>query len=83
VRHIGYDYEIFEDAGISGKSIEKRESLQEMLHRLKEFDIVLCYKLSRISRSVQDMANMLDVFKKTSTRFISYKENIDTEQTTR
>lgn len=68
--------------GISGKSINKRVKLQELLNRLNEFDIVLCYKLSRISRSVKDMANMLDLFQKTNTRFISYKENIDTEQVT-
>lgn len=68
--------------GVSGKNIDKREKLQELLSRLDEFDIVLCYKLSRISRSVKDMANMLDRFQKTNTRFISLKENIDTEQVT-
>ncbi len=77
-----YEYEIFEDAGISGKSIDKRQQLQKLLNNLKNFDIVLCYKLSRISRSVKDMSNMLDKFQKTNTRFIAYKENIDTDQVT-
>lgn len=79
----GYDYKVFPDEGISGKSINKREKLQELLNNLDNFDMVLCYKLSRISRSVKDMSNMLDKFQKTNTRFISLKENIDTEQVTR
>ena len=77
-----YKYDIFEDAGISGKSINKRKELQKLLNNLKNYDIVLCYKLSRISRSVKDMSNMLDIFQKNNIRFISLKENIDTEQTT-
>lgn len=77
-----YKYDIFEDAGISGKNITKRKELQKLLNNLKNYDIVLCYKLSRISRSVKDMANMLDKFQKNNIRFISLKENIDTEQAT-
>lgn len=77
-----YNYDIFEDAGISGKTINKRKELQKLLNNLKNYDIVLCYKLSRISRSVKDMSNMLDIFQKNNIRFISLKENIDTEQAT-
>lgn len=77
-----YEYDIFEDAGISGKTINKRKELQKLLNNLKNYDIVLCYKLSRISRSVKDMSNMLDIFQKNNIRFISLKENIDTEQAT-
>ena len=77
-----YYYDIFEDAGISGKNITRRKELQKLLNNLKNYDMVLCYKLSRISRSVKDMANMLDKFQKNNIRFISLKENIDTEQAT-
>ena len=77
-----YEYDIFEDAGISGKNITKRKELQKLLNNLKNYDMVLCYKLSRISRSVKDMANMLDKFQKNNVRFISLQENIDTEQAT-
>lgn len=75
-----YDYDIFEDAGISGKNISKRKELQKLLNNLKSYDIVLCYKLSRISRKVCDMSNMLELFKKYNVRFISYREGIDTSQ---
>lgn len=68
----------FLNSGISGKSINKREKLQELLNRLDEFDIILCYKLARISRSVKDLANMLDVFTQNNIRLISLNENIDT-----
>lgn len=76
---IGYDYEVFEDKGISGKNIEKRPNLQEILKRLNEFDIILVWKLSRLSRSVRDFANMLYDFDKNNVRFISYNEKIDTQ----
>lgn len=77
-----YDYDIFEDAGISGKSINKRKQLQKLLNNLQNYDVVLCYKLSRISRSVKDLANMLDIFNKNNVRFISLKEQIDTSSPT-
>ena len=73
-----YEYDIFQDAGISGKNITKRKQLQKLLNNLKNYDIVLCYKLSRISRSVVDMANMLKLFEETKTKFIALKDNIDT-----
>lgn len=75
---IGYNYEVFEDKGISGKSINKRKALQELLNRLKEFDIIICWKLSRIGRNMRDILNMMYEFDKNNVRFISYNENIDT-----
>ena len=75
---IGYDYEVFEDKGISGKSIEKRQSLQNLLNRLKDFDIIIVWKLSRIGRNMRDILNMMYEFDKNNVRFISYNENIDT-----
>ena len=75
---IGYDYEVFEDKGISGKSIQKRQSLQNLLNRLKDFDIIFVWKLSRIGRNMRDILNMMYEFDKNNVRFISYNENIDT-----
>lgn len=73
-----YDYEVFEDAGISGKSIDKRKKLQELLNRLNNFDIIIVWKLSRIGRNMRDILNMMYEFDKHNVRFISYNENIDT-----
>ena len=71
--------ELFEEKGISGKNVEKRPELQKILKRLNEFDIVLVWKLNRLSRSVRDFANMLYEFDKNNVRFISYNEKIDTQ----
>ena len=73
-----FEYEVFEDKGISGKSIEKRRSLQNLLNRLKDFDIIIVWKLSRIGRNMRDILNMMYEFDKNNVRFISYNENIDT-----
>lgn len=74
----GYKYVIFEDKGLSGKNIYNRRELLKLLANLKNFDIVLVWKLSRISRSVRDFSNMLYEFEKNNVRFISYNEKIDT-----
>ena len=73
-----YQYEVFQDAGISGKSIDKREKLQELLNRLKEFDIVLCWSLSRLGRNTRDNLNIIYEFDKKNIAFMTYSENIDT-----
>ena len=75
---IGYDYEVFADKAISGKSIEKRQALQNLLNRLSDFNIIIVWKLSRIGRNMRDILNMIYEFDKNNVRFISYNENIDT-----
>ena len=73
-----YEYKIFRDPAKSGKSIEKREKLQELLNNLKDFDIIIVWKLSRLGRNMRDILNMMYEFDKNNVRFISYNENIDT-----
>lgn len=68
--------------GISAKSVKKREKLKELLSRLNEFDIVLCWKLSRLSRNIRDSSNILYELEKNRVRFISYNEKIDTQDAT-
>ena len=43
----------------------KRPSLQKLFDRLEEFDLVLVYKLDRLTRNVRDLLAMLEVFEKT------------------
>lgn len=73
-----YEYEIFEDKGISAKNTN-REKLQELLSRLYEFNIVLVWKLSRLTRSVSDFASLIESFKKNNVTFISYSEKFNTK----
>lgn len=70
-------YEVFSDPGISGGSME-RSSLQKLFDRLEEFDLVLVYKLDRLTRNVRDLLEMLEVFEKNNIAFKSATEVFDT-----
>ena len=74
----GYKYKIFEEKGMSGKNIVDRPVLQNLLVNLKDFDIILTWKLNRIGRNMRDILNIMYEFDKNNVRFISYNENIDT-----
>ena len=53
----GYDIAgVYEDAGISGKSIVAREGLQNMLHDAKrnKFAAIIVWKLTRFSRNLSE-----------------------------
>jgi len=63
--------------GLSAKDTN-REQLQLLLNKLNEFETVLIWKLSRISRSVRDISNLLHKFNEKNITFISYSENINT-----
>ena len=55
------EYEIFEDAGYSGKNTD-RPAFQEMMQRIRkgEFTHVLVWKIDRISRNLLDFAEMYE-----------------------
>lgn len=70
-------YEVFTDAGASG-STTKRPALIDMMNRLSEFDLVLVYKLDRLTRNVRDLLDMLDTFEQHNVSFRSATEVYDT-----
>lgn len=70
-------YEVFVDAGISGGTIN-RPALQDLLHRINEFDLVLVYKLDRLTRNVRNLLDLLDTFEKNNVAFRSATEVYDT-----
>ena len=55
------EYELFEDAGYSGKNTD-RPAFQEMMQRIRkgEFTHVLVWKIDRISRNLLDFAEMYE-----------------------
>ena len=63
----------------SGKSAE-RESYQELLRAIREHrvDVVVVYRLDRLSRSVVDIYNTLDLFHTHEVGFVSVQEAFDT-----
>ena len=69
---------IYTDGGYSGGNLN-RPALQEMLSHLKEYDIVIVYKLDRLSRSQKDTLLLIeDYFLASKVDFISVCENFDT-----
>lgn len=76
------DLEFFvydKDEGFSGKNI-KRPSFQALMSDVEsnKLDVVMVYKLDRISRNVQEFSTMYDTMQSHSVSFVSVKESFDT-----
>ena len=69
----------YTDKGYSGKNID-RPAFQELLRDIETGQVrrVIVYRLDRISRSVLDFANLIDVFQKHNVDFVSTMEKFDT-----
>lgn len=67
------------DEGFSGKNMN-RPSFQELMNDVKSgiLDVVMVYKLDRISRNVQEFSAMYDIFQQHNVSFVSVKESFDT-----
>lgn len=76
---MGSKYKIYSDKGYSGKNTD-RPAFQEMMQEVAagKIERVIVYRLDRISRSVLDFANVIDVFQKHSVSFFSTMEKFDT-----
>lgn len=73
-------YKIYTDSGFSGSNL-KRPGLQQLIKDAEEkkIDMVLVYKLDRLSRSQKDTLYLIeDVFDKHGVFFNSITENFDT-----
>ena len=75
----GNNYKVYTDKGYSGKNIE-RPQFQELLSDIRAGSVrkVIVYRLDRISRSVLDFANIIDIFQKHCVDFVSTVEKFDT-----
>lgn len=74
------DYKIYTDPGFSGKNLD-RPAMQKMMKDCEEglIDIVLVFKLDRLSRSQKDTLYLIEeVFNKNNIGFISIRERFDT-----
>ena len=72
------NYEIFEDAGYSGKNTD-RPAFQDMMGRIRkgEFTHVLVWKIDRISRNLLDFAEMYEELQALRVTFVSKNEQFD------
>jgi len=69
----------YTDKGYSGKNTD-RPRFQELVRDIENGIIakVVVYKLDRISRSIIDFANMMELFQKYNVEFVSSTEKFDT-----
>ena len=71
--------EVITDAGISAKNL-KRPGVQKLLAlvKVKAIETVVIAKLDRLTRSVRDLADIVDLFNKQGVSLVSVNEHIDT-----
>lgn len=69
----------FEDEGFSGKNLD-RPHFQKMMSSTyqKKVDYIVCYRLDRISRSVNDFSALIEDLARRKISFICIKEQFDT-----
>ena len=72
-------FKVYNDAGYTGANTN-RPALQELLEDIKQnkIDIILAYKIDRLTRSPKDFYQLIEVFDKYQTDFISVTERFDT-----
>ena len=72
-------YGVFSDPGFTGANLE-RPALQKMLQAIKErqIDMVIVYKMDRLTRSPKDFYHLIELFEKCNVGFISVTERFDT-----
>jgi len=72
-------FKVYSDAGYTGANTN-RPALQELLEDIKQrkIDIVLAYKIDRLTRSPKDFYQLIEVFDKYNVDFISITERFDT-----
>ncbi len=72
-------FKVYSDGGYSGATIE-RSALQQLLSDLKKekIDIILVYKIDRLTRSPKDFYQLIEFFDQSKIDFISITERFDT-----
>jgi site-specific DNA recombinase len=71
--------DIYDDGGISGGTLE-RPALQRLLADVAagRIDIIVVYKVDRLTRSLLDFAKLVEAFDKTNTSFVSITQSFNT-----
>jgi len=62
----------FDDGGLSGASLE-RPALQQLLElvRARKIDVIVVYKVDRLTRSLADFAKLVELFDEHEVSFVS------------
>jgi site-specific DNA recombinase len=69
----------YDDGGISGGTLE-RLALQALLAdiRLRKVDVVLVYKVDRLTRSLADFAKLVELFDANGVSFVAVTQQFNT-----
>ena len=69
----------YDDGGISGGTLE-RPGLQRLQEDIEDglVDVVVVYKIDRLSRSLADFARLIDVFDRNGVTFVSVTQSFNT-----
>ena len=69
----------YDDGGISGATLE-RPALQRLIRDIESglIDVVVVYKIDRLSRSLIDFARLVDVFDRNAVTFVSITQSFNT-----
>jgi site-specific DNA recombinase len=69
----------YDDGGFSGGSMD-RPALKELLAHIREkrVDVVVVYKVDRLTRSLADFAKMVEVFDASGTSFVAVTQQFNT-----
>lgn len=73
------NFEVFEDEGFTGKHTN-RPQFKLLLQNIKKknYDVLICYRLDRISRNVADFSKTLELLQGYNCDFVSISEQFDT-----
>ena len=69
----------YDDGGVSGGTLE-RPALQRLLRDVEagQVDIVIVYKIDRLSRSLMDFAKLVEAFERKNVTFVSVTQQFNT-----
>lgn len=69
----------YDDGGFTGGNLE-RPALKQLISDIENglIDMVVVYKIDRLSRSLLDFAKLMDVFEKSKTTFVSVTQSFNT-----
>ena len=71
--------EPYDDGGVSGGTLE-RPALRQLLADVEEglVDVVVVYKIDRLSRSLMDFSKLVDIFDRNGVTFVSVTQSFNT-----
>ena len=72
-------FKVYSDAGYTGANTN-RPALQELFEDIKQkkIDIILAYKIDRLTRSPKDFYQLIEIFEQNNVSFVSITERFDT-----